>query len=127
MRDESVLRDYFDHYIHFHRNKKGDRNLVPRLTLPVKKLAASPWHTGSLLKKKKEIGTPPLVKDISVDPKQIPEPGVGVPAPEDASSGEEGLDSEVEEIVLVRKLSSLQSLRQRRTAVQRDLEIVRGI
>ncbi|ODN77902.1 hypothetical protein L202_05008 [Cryptococcus amylolentus CBS 6039] len=87
MRDEKVLKEYFDYYIQRHHARKAD----PQKRVPI----------GTIIKQVIPIGQNP---SYSVDV----EPSEG---------------SDVEEIVLVRKLSRLQNLRNRRENVLRQLEI----
>ncbi|WVQ97269.1 hypothetical protein IAU59_004380 [Kwoniella sp. CBS 9459] len=84
MRDEAVLREYFDHYLHRHRVKKGG---LEKFTSGKRKSRASFDALGT-------IG------------------GIEIP-----------LDSEVDEVILVRKLGTISSLRGRRQDVLRKLEL----
>ncbi|WVF70906.1 hypothetical protein IAT40_005701 [Kwoniella sp. CBS 6097] len=84
MRDEAILREYFDHYLHRHRVKKEG---LEKFTSGKRKSRASFDALGT-------IG------------------GIGIP-----------LDSEVDEVILVRKLGTISSLRGRRQDVLRKLEL----
>ncbi|OCF45349.1 hypothetical protein I317_00872 [Kwoniella heveanensis CBS 569] len=84
MRDEAVLRDYFDHYLHRHRVKKEGLEKV---------------QTG----KRKSRASFDALGKIG---------GIEIP-----------LDSEVDEVILVRKLGTISSLRGRRQDVLRKLEL----
>lgn len=122
VRDEDVLREYFDHYIDFHRSKHG--NKVPRISIPIKKFVPHSLRPSNLFKKEKESRTPPLVKVTNVDEKELPDLPNGKKTHNDEEDQEHVENSEVDEVILVRKLSPLQSLRQRRDGVLRELEVV---
>ncbi|WVQ77073.1 hypothetical protein IAR50_006756 [Cryptococcus sp. DSM 104548] len=87
MRDEKVLKEYFDYYIQRHHARKAD----PQKRVPI----------GTILKQVIPIGQNPSYS-VNVKP----------------SKG-----SVVDEVVLVRKLTRLQNLRNRRLNVLRQLEI----
>ena len=135
MRDQQTLKDYFDHYLHRHRVRKGQS--APNTAVPstddtekenvVQKLVLSPKR---LLKKTTEIRLGAIGSTTSLpleDQSRLS--GTALAGEGDDSNATDPLDrweSEVDEVVLVRKLGSLSSLRARRTAVLRQLEVVRA-
>ena len=134
MRDEDVLRDYYDHYIHLHRVRCG--RVAPRKAAPIvatkkhdnlfQRVAFSPRR---LLKKqtdRKEQSVIPPTSPTDPDIQPGHSPGQVSEGDNTMVDGEENetWESEVDEVILVRKLGSIASLRARRSAVLRQLEIV---
>jgi hypothetical protein len=123
VRDEYTLNRYFDRYLNRHRQRvKGNRGnqLLDRKIPPI-------LHPGTFLKKR----APPTSESAVVVP-PLSGSGLGVEDAEDQGDSEEGVEVEpeeqlgddVEEVIFVRKLGSLESLRARRTKVLRELEVV---
>jgi hypothetical protein len=111
VRDEDTLRHYFDHYLHQYRERKergmgilgkvGDVSKVPVILQPDK-----------LLKKQSE---PKGSAVVTVD---------GSDEGVELDMDDEEHETEVDEVILVRKLGSVASLRARRTGVLKQLEVV---
>lgn len=125
MRNEEVLRDYFDHYLERHRLRSGEIT-----------------HTATWVKNQVEKKQGKIMRHVHFRPtdmfktKQVP---VDAPkaAPEmtrgdtnstfdmvEQESADGMMETEVEEVIMVRKLGAVASLRARRTAVLRQLEVV---
>jgi hypothetical protein len=143
VRDEATLEEYFNHYIHQHRRRILDRTRPNQpITLTAPSRAASPGITPigpkSLFKK-----APRPISDISDSPTS--QSGLAAGARKERTSSSDGsvpdgdvaerdrdielvdmdeMETEVEEVILVRKLGSLISLRDRRLKVLRELEMV---
>lgn len=128
MRDEGTLEDYFNHYLHIHHRRVEART---RVNQPTDKTPLSNYAGPGLTSifKKSPI---PL---INTTPRTSVDVGRTQSGKERASSSdgsaEEGdgemgdeWESEVEEVILVRKLGSLISLRERRGKVLKELEMV---
>jgi hypothetical protein len=123
VRDEDTLNRYFDHYLTRH----GQRVKRNRGNQPLDRKIPPILHPGTFLKKR----SPPTSGSGVVVP---PLSGSGTDAEdaEDQADSEEGVEVEteeslgddVEEVIFVRKLNSLESLRARRTKVLRELEVV---
>ena len=126
MRDENALRDYFDYYIHLHRVRKGEAK-ANGMILP-------PAITGT--RPSTDSGRPHMFQPTalfhrlqSVKEAELPPvtPGTEKVHGEQEDEGcavlDDSLESEVDEVVLVRKLGSIYSLRDRRTKVLRQLEM----
>lgn len=125
MRDENVLRDYFDYYIHTHRVRKGEAVATDMIVPPAITGTRPSTDSGRprifqpigflhKLQGIREAELPPVAPDnekIARDP----ENGCAIL--------DDNIDSEVDEIILVRKLGSIYSLRDRRTKVLRQLEM----
>lgn len=125
MRDEQTLQDYFDYYIKIHRMRKGEAQemnmIVPPAITGTRPSTESGRHfllyPGALVHKfhtsRRNLGLPP----------------VAPPMEKGGTSGDEcavtdgNSSSEVDEVILVRKLGSILSLRERRTKVLRQLEM----
>jgi hypothetical protein len=96
---------------------------------PSTTLTRPSFSPGKLLKKQ---AAPKPVQPGDAPPTELPAPPEGVTAHGDEVNGEDAVefddgltwDSEVDEIILVRKLAALQSLRDRRTTVLKQLEVV---
>lgn len=124
VRDENTLRDYFDYYIHLHRVRKGEAQANDMIVPPA--------ITGT--RPSTDSGRPHMFQPTalfhrlqSVKEAELPAVAPGeekVPGQEDNDCAllDDNLDSEVDEVVLVRKLGSIYSLRDRRTKVLRLLE-----
>lgn len=117
------MNRYFDHYLTRHRQRvKGNRSNQPldRKLPPI-------LHPGTFLKKR---SSPPSESAVVVPP--LSGSGPNADDAEDQADSEEGvvveteesLGDNVEEVIFVRKLGSLESLRARRTKVLRELEVV---
>ena len=127
VRDEQVLQDYFDHYIHRHQVRTGQVKLQrsapdvdeSKEDTKLQRIAFSPRR---ILKKP---GMSRHAAERLATPLEGPKEILG--APKISSEEDEcaaAWESEVDEVILVRKLGSVASLRSRRTAVLRQLEIV---
>jgi hypothetical protein len=130
VRDEKVLQDYFDHYIHRHQVRCGQ--IAPKKAVPVittdkndtvfQRVALSPRR---LLKKPTALKSHPAVPTTPLgeagDSLDLPRPSGGA---EDDECDGKVWETEVDEVILVRKLGSVLSLRNRRSAVLRQLELV---
>jgi hypothetical protein len=132
VRDEQTLQDYFDYYIKLHRLRKGEATamdmIVPPAITGTRPSTESGRHfllyPGALVHKfhtsRRNLGLPPVAPSME----------------KGGSSGDVGdecaimndnekCSSVVDEVILVRKLGSIFSLRDRRTKVLRQLEMVR--
>ena len=132
MRNEDVLRHYFDHYLHRHRVKSG------QITPPEAQKQPEPEKEGSILRRvhfrpnelfKKRPDSFNVVPKSSVARRDsndnIPRDGTQEEFDVVDDDSADGMwESEVDEVILVRKLGTIASLRARRTAVLRQLEIV---
>jgi hypothetical protein len=128
VRDEQTLQDYFDYYIKCHRIRKGEAQstgmMVPPAITGTRPSTDSGrhflFHPGALVHKfqsKREAEFPPVLNTLEKDGRVSGE-GDGCAIMDDNAS------SEVDEVILVRKLGSISSLRERRTKVLRQLEMV---
>lgn len=125
VRDENVLRDYFDYYIHSHRVRKGEAvandMIVPPAITGTRPSTDSGrsrlFQSGGFLHKLQSARQAELPSVAPGDEKMDRVSGDGCAILDD------NVDSEVDEIVLVRKLGSIYSLRDRRTKVLRQLEL----
>jgi hypothetical protein len=122
VRDEQTLQDYFDYYIKLHRARKGEAQdtgkIVPPAITGTRPSTESSRHIflypGTLLHKfhSRLEGLPPVAPTME----------------KGGTSGDgcadDNYSSEVDEVILVRKLGSIFSLRDRRTKVLRQLEMV---
>ena len=133
MRKVEALRDYFDYYLHHHRNRGQTAALRDTpgamkegTRVPVDVVHHHRLHPSKLFKGKSE----PKERSTSFPQRTHEKVEIGrdSTSPEDGADGE-GMryESEVDEVVLVRKLGALASLRARRQAVLRQLEVVRRI
>ncbi|KAK4684446.1 calcium permeable stress-gated cation channel, partial [Tremellales sp. Uapishka_1] len=132
MRDEQTLKDYFDYYIRRHRL----RNLSATTTYPNTPGEKTPRPSGVSSRLEPALPPQPFSRHAKLYRKnglsREKKDGIGAPAEfggkglaSDAGSvaEESRLDSEVDEVVLVRKLGALDSLRSRRHDVLKKLEI----
>lgn len=142
VRDEEMIRAYFDHYLHQHRIRKGQAQITGRMVppsiagkqFPADRVHHRVLHPGSLFTKQqvpKEVELPPVTPTLRIqDMEKIGrdsgehEAEAATADGEDWSPTEDIFDSEVDEIILVRKLGAIESLRSRRQAVLKDLEMV---
>ncbi|ORX36074.1 hypothetical protein BD324DRAFT_642750 [Kockovaella imperatae] len=128
MRNEDVLRDYFDHYLERHRLRSGEIT-----------------HTATWVKKQVEEKQGQIMRHVHFRPSEMfkakpsPVPPIAIAIGDsqpmtrgdteqtfdvvDHDSADGMMESEVDEIILVRKLGAVQSLRARRNAVLRQLEV----
>jgi hypothetical protein len=125
VRDEQTLQDYFDYYIKLHRIRKGEAQ-VTGMMVPPAITGTRPstdsgrhflFHPGALVHKlqsKRDAELPPVLPTLEKDERTS---GEGCAILDDHAS-------EVDEVILVRKLGSISSLRERRTKVLRQLEMV---
>jgi hypothetical protein len=131
VRDEQVLQDYFDHYIHRHQVRTGQVTLqhsAPHVDdtkedTAFQRIAFSPRR----ILRKPGMSRHDAAGLATPVEKSDPLAAIGGPKPSSEEDECEGAtwESEVDEVILVRKLGSVASLRSRRTAVLRQLEIVR--
>jgi len=129
VRDEQTLQDYFDYYIKLHRMRKGEATamdmIVPPAITGTRPSTESGRHfllyPGALVHKfhtsRRNLGLPPVAPSMEKGGSS----GDGCAMMND----NENASSEVDEVILVRKLGSIFSLRDRRTKVLRQLEMVR--
>ena len=126
VRDENTLRDYFDYYIHLHRVRKGEAQANGMIVPPAitgtrpstdggRPHMFQPTMLFHKLQSVKEAELPPVAPGVEKLDREQEEDGCAVL--------DDNLDSEVDEVVLVRKLGSIYSLRDRRTKVLRQLEM----
>ncbi len=131
VRDEQTLRDYFDYYLHRHLARSNNMPIpkeTPRISKEGARYAVSRPST-----QQSHIGFNEVVKKRN-HPKTNDEKASKSPdftdAPARASgetqAGDSDLlwESEVHEVILVRKLGPLANLRDRRQKVLRQLEVV---
>lgn len=121
MRDEATLRDYFDHYIHRHRVRSGhvtqqinapnappegkEDTALQRIAFSPKRLLRTKAAKANNIEDREE----EIVKSVGQSLEEC-----------------DDFESEVDEVILVRKLGRLVNLRDRRNAVLRQLEVVSG-
>jgi hypothetical protein len=129
VRDEQTLQDYFDYYITLHRMRKGEATAMEMIVPPVitgtRPSTESGRHfllyPGALVHKfhtsRRNLGLPPVAPSMEKSGSS----GDGCAILDENKEG----SSEVDEVILVRKLGSIFSLRDRRTKVLRQLEMVR--
>lgn len=129
VRDEQTLQDYFDYYIKLHRMRKGEATamdmIVPPAITGTRPSSESGRHfllyPGALVHKfhtsRRNLGLPPVAPSMEKGGSS----GDGCAI----MNGDEKCSSVVDEVILVRKLGSIFSLRDRRTKVLRQLEMVR--
>jgi hypothetical protein len=132
VRDEQTLQDYFDYYIKLHRLRKGEATAMDMIAPPTitgtRPSTESGRHfllyPGALVHKfhtsRRNLGLPPVAPSMEKG-------GSSGDAADDCAimNDNEKCSSEVDEVILVRKLGSIFSLRDRRTKVLRQLEMVR--
>jgi len=136
VRDEQTLRDYFDYYLHRYRARYSNLPMskeMPRLSRETARtpmsLAASHHSLNwiwSLLKthgepKSINIGQPPL--QMNGKPNRVDD---DTHAEDGGSMDEDAPESDVDEVILVRKLAAMSGLRDRRQTVLRQLEVVKS-
>lgn len=133
MRDEETLRDYFDYYLRRHRAKYLGGPEPPRPDLTEKQIAVisppkthfSPRHL--FRRPQQELPKDdPLNPGAPLDEKKEGEkvPRLEVHDEDDRTLDEPEWESEVDKVVLVRKVGAVASLRERRQKVLRQLEVV---
>ena len=125
-----MLRDYFDHYLQRHRLRSGEithhatwvKQQVGEKQDMIKRRVH--FRPTDLFKKQQD----PLAKVISPTPPTMSRGDTHDTFDVIDQESAEGMDdSEVDEIVLVRKIGGVASLRARRTAVLRQLEVVSSV
>jgi hypothetical protein len=126
VRDEQTLQDYFDYYIRCHRMRKGEAQamnmIVPPAITGTRPSTDSGRHfllyPGALVHKfhtsRRNLGLPPVAPTMEK----------GGTSGDGCAITDDNWPSEVDEVILVRKLGSIFSLRDRRTKVLRQLEMV---
>lgn len=133
VRDEEMIRSYFDYYLHQHRLRKGEAQSTGRIIspttagFPADKVRHRILQPGTLFAKQqapKEVDLPPVtptfrIQDMEKAPRASGEGAEEWNLPDDL------IDSEVDEVIMVRKLGAIESLRSRRQDVLKDLELVR--
>lgn len=128
VRNERILRDYFDYYLRRHRAGNGQPPLASRMPKPVSQVAPplSSRHYFSLSNAFRKQNEPkedmPAANDEKLGESNQSEGRRA--SPEDLAE-DHTWDSEVEEVALVRKVFPVASLRKRRQDVFNKLEIVR--
>lgn len=128
VRDEQTLQDYFDYYIKLHRMRKGEATamdmVVPPTITGTRPSSESGRHfllyPGALVHKfhtsRRNLGLPPVAPSMEK----------GGSSNDECAIADDNVkcSSEVDGVILVRKLGSIFSLRDRRTKVLRQLEMV---
>jgi len=126
VRDEQTLQDYFDYYIKLHRMRKGEATAMDKVVPPTITGTRPSTETarhfllypGALVHKfhtsRRNLGLPPVAPAMEKGGSSG-----------DCAISDDRSSSEVDEVILVRKLGSIFSLRDRRTKVIRQLEMVR--
>ena len=127
VRDERILHDYFDYYIHRHRVRLGQAN-VKRASPAAPDVRADPIFRRIALSPRRLLRK---AAASNVDSAVLPTPtrdSIDIKPPangeEQNQIDEDNSESEVDEVILVRKLGSVASLRARRLDVLRQLEVV---
>jgi hypothetical protein len=135
VRDEEMIRAYFDHYLHQHRIRKGRAQATGKLVpptvagrqFPADKAHHRILHPGTMFTKQqapKEVDLPPVTPTLRIQDMEKLGRDSGDGGEEWTPSDEDLFESEVDEVIMVRKLGAIESLRSRRQAVLRDLEMV---
>jgi hypothetical protein len=135
VRDEDTLEDYFNHYIHSHRRRvlARSRPNQPTNVMPISRPATpgpSPVGPMSLFKKapRPVVESTPAIETTEAASTSRKErtssPDGSDPDGDIDLVDAEEMETEVEEVILVRKLGSLISLRDRRVKVLKELELV---
>lgn len=126
MRNEEIIRNYFDYYIH-RRLARNSHLPVPKETPRVSKEGSR--YPDPPVSTHAHLGLNGLVKKQSqarAEAKDQPESTEKSTRDTEVDCRAEAIhwDTEVDEVVLVRKLAPLASLRDRRLKVLRQLEVV---
>lgn len=130
MRGEDTLRDYFDYYLRKYRSRYNHDPATPGLMSPrisTDAIRPSLDHLRQSFENSRlwRAASRPKAKSEGMEQLTPPFPhSAAFPSQANGQNGAEDLESEVEEIILVRKLGSVASLRARRQTVLRQLEIV---
>lgn len=128
VRDEKTLQDYFDHYIHRHQVRTGQVTLQ-KSAPPADQTKGDTAFQRIAFSPRRILKKPGMSRHPATElatPLEEPKEMLGAPRPsyDEEECEASTWESEVDEVILVRKLGSVASLRSRRTAVLRQLEIV---
>jgi hypothetical protein len=134
VRYEQTLRDYFDYYLHRYQARSNHLSMpteTPRVSKEGARFPASPPAPSrphfSFRYLLKDHNGPKMSADgpaVSLAGEKLRRTEEETPIDDRGTANGATLDSEVEEVILVRKLAPLASLRSRRQGVLRQLELV---
>lgn len=119
------MRDYFNYYLHLHRVRKGEAQATDMIVTPaitgVRQSTESTrprfFQPGVFINKLQSL------REVDLPPVAPGSEKMARASADGCAISDDNIDSEVEEVILVRKLGSIYSLRDRRTKVLRQLEM----